>query len=98
MNNYFTSLVRTWVPIGIGAVISYLAAKGIVLGEDAADGAVTFVTAVCMGVYYAIVRYVELKAPQFGWLLGLAKTPGYAAGDPPAPSPGPLPDLGDPEE
>jgi hypothetical protein len=95
VNNYLTSLVRTWVPILIGTALSWLAVThGIVVDPDIQNQAVAVVTALVIGAYYAIVRWIEVRFPQIGWLLGTAKQPGYSADTPPAPSPGPLPDSG----
>lgn len=73
-SNFVTSLIRTYVPIGAGAVISYLLSKGINLDESARTGLVTFLTALSQGVYYLVVRLFEkYVSPKFGWLLGQAK-------------------------
>lgn len=94
MNNYFSSLIRTWVPVGIGVVIAWLSAKvGFVLDESSQVGLTAGATGFTIALYYAIVRWAEVKFPQIGWLLGLAKAPGYSTQDPPAPSPGPNEDL-----
>lgn len=94
MNNYVASLIRTWVPAGIGVLIAWLSAKiGFVIDESSQVGLTAAVTGFAIGLYYAIVRWFELKFPQIGWFLGLAKSPGYSTQDPPAGSPGPNPDL-----
>lgn len=80
MNDYFTSLVRTYVPLIVGAVISWLALHGIKPSITAAQMSVlyTTLTAAVTALYYTIVRLFEhYVSPKFGWLLGLAKTPSY---------------------
>ncbi len=95
MNNYVSSVVRTWVPLGVGALITWLSANlGFVIDESSQVGLTVGFTAFVVGLYYAIIRKLEVSFPQIGWLLGLAKAPGYSVGDPPAPAPGPNPDAG----
>jgi hypothetical protein len=80
MNDYFLSLIRTWVPIGIGAVLSYLAVRwGIGVDEDTQAQLAIALTAVVTAVYYALVRALEKRWPAFGKLLGTAKKPVYVA-------------------
>lgn len=82
MNDYFTSLIRTYVPLIIGAVISWLALHGVnpSLTDPQYSIVVTTLTAVVTGLYYTVVRLFEhYVSPKFGWLLGLAKTPTYGS-------------------
>lgn len=69
------SFVRTIVPAIVGAVMSYLVSLGLqVDGQfEAALSAVLF--AVFTGLYYLIVRIIEMKFPGVGILLGYAKSP-----------------------
>lgn len=95
MNNYVTSIIRTWVPLGIGALITWLSANlGFIIDEESQVGLSIAFTGFVVGLYYAVVRKLEVQFPQFGWLLGLAKSPGYSPAAPPAPAPGPNPDEG----
>jgi uncharacterized membrane protein (DUF441 family) len=77
MGDFVTSLIRTYVPIIVGAIISYLATKGLTLDESAAAGLTAFLTALFSGGYYLIVRLLEQKFPQVGILLGSTKKPEY---------------------
>lgn len=78
MNDYVLSLVRTWVPIGVGAVLSWLAVKyGVAVPESISNEVTVALTGVVIGVYYAIVRGLEKRWPAFGKLLGRAKQPEY---------------------
>lgn len=77
MNDFVTSLIRTYVPIAVGAVVSFLLTKGIELDANAQLGLVTFLTALLQGVYYLVARLLEQKFPQLGFLLGSTKKPEY---------------------
>jgi hypothetical protein len=79
MSDFVTSLIRTYVPIGVGAVVSYLVTKGIEIDANAQLGLVTFLTAVLQGAYYLVARLLERKVPSVGGLLlGSSKKPEYA--------------------
>lgn len=94
LSNYVSSIIRTWVPVGIGAVAAWLSTKvGFVVDEDTKAQGIAFFTGLLISLYYALIRWIEIKVPKVGWLLGLAKMPGYSPQDPPAPAPGPNEDL-----
>lgn len=77
-NDYVLSLVRTWVPIGVGAVLSYIAVRwGIVVPEDISTELAVGLTGVVIALYYGIVRALEKQWPWFGKLLGSSKKPAY---------------------
>ncbi len=79
LTDYVTSLIRTWVPIGIGLAITWLSTKvGFVIDEQTKEQGIAFFIATAIGLYYSLIRWLETKVPQFGWLLGVAKMPGYA--------------------
>jgi hypothetical protein len=48
---------------------------GLDLPADAYEGLTAGLGLLFTGIYYAIVRLIEDRVPQFGWLLGLAKSP-----------------------
>lgn len=77
MGDLATSFIRTLVPMIVGAIVSFLASKSITLDATAAANLATFIGLAVSGLYYIIVRIVELKFPQFGILLGKAKKPEY---------------------
>ena len=77
MTNFVTSLIRTYVPIIAGALISWLATAGLAIEADAQAGLIVFLTAVLQGGYYLAARLLERKFPQFGLLLGSAQKPVY---------------------
>jgi hypothetical protein len=73
MNSFVTSFIRTYVPIVVGAVVSYLVTLGIQLDAETQAGMVVTLTGVSQAVYYAIARFLESKFPKAGVLLGSAK-------------------------
>lgn len=78
MNDYLLSLIRTWVPIAVGAVLSWLAVKyGVAVPESISNEVTVALTGVVIGVYYAVVRALEKQWPAFGKLLGAARKPVY---------------------
>lgn len=80
MNALVLSLIRTWVPVAVGAVLSWLITLGITIPTDERYGFTTALTALVIGVYYAIVRVLETKFPQIGILLGAIAEPAYSTG------------------
>lgn len=79
-----TSLVRTLVPIIVGPLVARF-----LPGFDPSDPNVLLVvSAVASYLYYVVVRVLELKAPQLGYLLGIAKPPVYSAAASPSPAQG----------
>lgn len=78
MNELVISQIRTWVPLFVGALASWLATRGINLDDTAVQGLVAFLTALLGSLYYLVVRLFEkYVSPKFGWLLGYAKMPIY---------------------
>lgn len=77
MNDLVTSIIRTIVPSVVGAVLAFLAARGIELDAQAAANLTGFLTALLGSLYYVVVRLIERKHPKAGVLLGKAKQPEY---------------------
>lgn len=77
MNSFVTSLIRTYVPIAVGAVVSLLLAKGIELDPSTQAGLIVALTGVSQAVYYFLARVLERKFPQFSFLLGSSAQPRY---------------------
>jgi hypothetical protein len=81
MNDFMKSLIRTWVPVGIGAFISWLATNyDIVVPADASSSLVVGVVALVTAVYYVLARAVEKAYPWLGKLLvglGVGSAPEY---------------------
>lgn len=60
-------LIRTWVPIAIGTLISAVPFLDGVFNTEA-------VVALCIAAYYALAAFLEAQVhPAFGWLLGRPK-------------------------
>lgn len=79
MNDLVVSFIRTYVPIAVGSLISFLATKGLDIDGQASQGLIVFLTGLLIAVYYGVVRLLERTWPQFGLLLGSAKKPEYTA-------------------
>lgn len=79
MKALFDSIVRTIVPIVVGAVIAWAVTHGVSPDPEFETTLTVAVTAAFTGIYYIAVRLFETYvSPKFGWLLGLAKAPKYA--------------------
>lgn len=79
--DYIIAQVRTYVPIGAGALITWLLSLGIDVGAQAQVGLVTFGTALVSGAYYTAASALQRKWPVLGtFLLGSSKAPTYTGG------------------
>jgi hypothetical protein len=83
MSDFITSLIRTWVPIGVGAFVTWLATNyNVVIPEDASSSLVVGAMGLITALYYAAARAVEKAYPWLGRLLvglGAGKAPEYPA-------------------
>lgn len=78
LQDYFTAQVRTYVPVGVGALITWLLSLGIDVGAQAQVGLVAFGTAFVTGLYYTAATALQKKWPTTGrFLLGSSKAPTY---------------------
>lgn len=81
MSDFVVSLIRTWVPYAVGAVITFLAAKlGVVIDEETSANATLTMVGIVTATYYAVARMLEQKWPVLGRILlsgGLAAAPVY---------------------
>lgn len=75
MTTFVISLIRSNVPIVVGALLTWLVSLGIVVPEEGKVGLILFLVAFLSGFYYLIVRLLEERYPQIGILLGFAKSP-----------------------
>jgi hypothetical protein len=82
LNDTLIGLIRTWVPIAVGAAISWLATAGLELDKETQAAAIVAATGAIQAAYYTLVRLLENKYPAIGWLLGSAKTPTYTPAEP----------------
>lgn len=77
MNDFIASLIRTFVPIGVGGVISWLTLEGVEVDAETQTALVVGLTGLLQAGYYAAVRIVALKWPAIEVLLGTARQPEY---------------------
>lgn len=77
MSATIVSLIRTYVPIGVGAFIAWLLTLGIQLDPEAEAGLVVGLTGVVIAAYYGAVRWLEKRWPWIGVLLGVPAEPAY---------------------
>lgn len=79
----WASIVRTVVPIIVGAVLGFFASANLPLDPDVEGLLTTVVTLLLTTAYYVAVRLFETYvSPKIGWLLGWAKSPdSYSAGN-----------------
>ena len=77
MNDFIVSLIRTNVPIVVGALISWLVTAGLEVPEGADQALIVALTAALIAAYYTGVRLLEKKWPGFGFLLGTRQEPSY---------------------
>lgn len=75
-------LVRTWVPIGVGAVFGWLATNGLEVDPETQAASIIAITGLIQALYYGIARLLESRYPALGWLLGSAHTPTYSPVEP----------------
>lgn len=71
MNDLIVSMIRTWVPVLVGWLVTTLG-----LDVDSASTAAALVAALSAG-YYLVVRVVEQRWAPAGWLLGRKAPPTY---------------------
>lgn len=79
MSDQIISYIRTYVPVAIGSLLSFVVTRyGIVVDEEISTALATLLTAVLIAVYYFLARQAEKRWPQVGkLLLGSAKQPEY---------------------
>lgn len=85
LNDTVVSLIRTWVPVGLGAVLAFLANKGFDIEINQ-----SVVVALVIAIYYGLARALEKVHPLFGWLLGAPSEPAYEGTPPAGPAPSEL--------
>lgn len=85
MSDQIVSLIRTYVPVGVGAALTWLATTlGVGVGEEASTGLTVGVVALVTAVYYAAARWAEGRVPWLGVLLGSRRVPSYPPPEPAA--------------
>jgi len=82
MNDFLVSLIRTWVPVGVGLVIAWVVRNtGLGIDEDTSAQVTAVAVSVATALYYLVVRTLETRWPAFGWLLGVKRAPSYPTGE-----------------
>jgi hypothetical protein len=81
MGNLIPSLIRTYVPIVIGALISWLITLGVEIDDSVQAGLVTALTGLLIAVYYTLIRLLEKKWPALSILLGSSQIPAQYTSD-----------------
>ena len=79
MTDFATSLIRTIVPTVVGSLIGWLITLGITLPDHAADSLTAGIVALSIALYYGAARWLEIRWPAFGYLLGTRAEPTYPA-------------------
>jgi hypothetical protein len=80
LSNYVISAIRTYVPLGVGVLLTWLASRlHVVIDPSSQAGLVALCVAVLSATYYALARLLEHRWPMLGVLLGVPAKPAYAA-------------------
>ncbi len=87
MSDYLTSIIRTLVPVGVGALLGWLASHGITISETESAGLTAACVALAIAAYYALARAAETS--RYPWLAaigrfllgGIARKPVYVPSD-----------------
>lgn len=77
VSDYLLSLVRTYVPLGVGVLVTWLASYGIQIDSTATAALAAGVGAIVSAALYALIRAAERRWPRLGALLGVPKAPTY---------------------
>lgn len=77
MSDAITGLIRTWVPVGVGAFIAWLITLGVEVDAQTQAGLITALTALVIAGYYALAALLQKRWPWLGVLLGSTKQPTY---------------------
>lgn len=79
MSNFLVQVIRSVVPIIVGWLVGLLAAVSINVPADVQATLVVSASTLAASLYYVAVAWLERTYPVFGWLLGVARNPVYAA-------------------
>lgn len=80
----WASIVRTVVPIVVGAVLGWFASANLPLDPEFEGALTALITLLLTTAYYVDVRLFETYiSPKIGWLLGHAKSPDTYSKDTP---------------
>jgi len=77
-HDYLIAQIRTYVPLAVGGLVTWLLSLGVDLGAQAEVGLITFGTALITGLYYTAASAIQRKWPTAGrFLLGSKMEPTY---------------------
>ena len=79
MSNTILSLIRTYVPVAVGALVAWLLTLGVTLDPASETGLTVAGTGLLIAAYYTIIRLAERRWPWVGILLGSTAQPVYDA-------------------
>lgn len=77
MSDFVTRQIRTYVPLAVGALISWLATIGLTLDAETQAGLVVALTGTTQALYYLLASLLARKFPKLEVLLGSKKAPEY---------------------
>ena len=77
MDNLALSLIRTYVPLAVGAFVAWLLTLGVDISDSVQASVVVALTGLLQAIYYTAVRLLESKFPVVGKLLGASSAPKY---------------------
>ena len=80
MSDFVIGLIRTYVPLLVGVMLSWLVSLGVNFDASVEAGLIAALTGLLSGLYYTIVRLLAEKWPGVGILLGVNKAPVYNEG------------------
>ena len=75
------SLIRTYVPIVVGAFIAWLVTLGVEIDDSIQAGLVTALTGILIAAYYTVIRLLEKRWPKLSVLLGSSQIPAQYSRD-----------------
>lgn len=83
LNDYVTSLLRTFFPAIASSIITWVCAQfNFILSESSSTQAYMALTGIIFCLYYAGIRALESKWPKFSILLGTRAQPVYSTDTP----------------
>ena len=82
MSNFVISQIRTYTPILVGALLSWLTTIGLTLDAETQSALIIALTGTFQALYYFVARLAERRWPKIGAaLLGSGLTPMYVKHD-----------------
>lgn len=78
MSDFLVGFIRTYVPIGVGVLITSLVSLGVDVDPASQAALISGVTGLVIAVYYTAVRFAAEKFPWAGIFLGVNKAPTYS--------------------